>query len=56
MAKPAHRAHALAANVADENQTEPVPYVDGSLLQEVEQIILIGLLASICTAFECDHI
>jgi hypothetical protein len=56
VAKPPHPFHLLASDVAGEQGPEPVSHVDGSLLQEVEQIILIGLLASICTAFGCDHI
>jgi hypothetical protein len=54
--KPTHPFHLLASDVGREHWSEAVPCVDGSLLQEVEQIILIGLLASICTAFGCDHI
>jgi len=54
--EPAHVAQSPAADLACEEWAESVPYVDGSLLQGAEQIILIGSLASICTAFGCDHI
>lgn len=46
--------HAIALQIADDGSvalaTPPGPYVDGSLLQEVERIFLIRSFASICPA------
>ena len=55
VAETSHARHPLALDIGGKQRTETIPYVDGSLLQEAEQIILIGSLASICTAFGCDH-